>query len=360
MKKIFISDCEGPISKNDNAFELTCHYVKDGEKLFTTLSLYDDALADVLKRPGHRAGSTLKLIIPFLKVCGVTDQMMREFSRKSLTTIAHAKESLAHVQKIAHSFIVSTSFEQYIQALCQTLNFPFKNAYCTRASMDAYDLIDSEKVKLLELKKEITRMPLIKLKPRTESQDGLSVRDRETILRLDEIFGEELANTESERIFREIKPVGGIEKAESVNDIVKNLGSRLEDVMYVGDSITDSDAFKLVKEGGGLSVSFNGNRYAIENAQIAILSESSLTTAFIADEFCKSGKAATLRLVENWNHETLSKTAIDSSLCDQFFRVYSGDLPKVKIITQQNMSTLSDESAEFRKKVRGESIGRLG
>jgi hypothetical protein len=35
-------------------------------------------------------------------------------------------------------------------------------------------------------------------------------------------------------------------------------------------------------------------------------------------------------------------------------------LPKAEIITRENMENLARESTEFRKKVRGKSIGRLG
>ena len=37
VKHVFISDCEGPISKNDNAFELTAHFIPEGEKLFSLI-----------------------------------------------------------------------------------------------------------------------------------------------------------------------------------------------------------------------------------------------------------------------------------------------------------------------------------
>ena len=79
MKRIFISDCEGPISKNDNAFELAANFIPNGDKLFTNISKYDDVLADVLHKPGYSAGSTLKLILPFFKAYGITDKQMEEF-----------------------------------------------------------------------------------------------------------------------------------------------------------------------------------------------------------------------------------------------------------------------------------------
>jgi energy-converting hydrogenase A subunit R len=360
VKRIFISDCEGPISKNDNALELTSNYVEDGEKLFTALSLYDDALAEVVRRRGHRAGATLKLILPFLKACGVTDQTMREFSRKNLVMITNAKETMTRMREIAESFIVSTSYEQYIQALCTTLGFPFENTYCTRVKLDKYELTETEKAKLLELKEEITRLPLIRIKPNAKSQRDLSEQDRDAIHRLDTIFQRKLAHTESEKMFQEVKPVGGMEKAESVKDILRRLSCKPKDAMYVGDSITDVEAFKLVKNKGGLAVSFNGNRYAIENSQIAIISENSLTTAVIADKFCRCGTNETLILAENWNHKALNRNIVDDSLRERFFRAYPERLPKVKIINGQNMKALAEESTEFRKKVRGDAIGRLG
>jgi energy-converting hydrogenase A subunit R len=52
VKRVFISDCEGPISKNDNAFEAAARFVPNGDKLFTLISKYDDVLADVVKKPG--------------------------------------------------------------------------------------------------------------------------------------------------------------------------------------------------------------------------------------------------------------------------------------------------------------------
>ena len=46
-------DCEGPLTKNDNALELSQHFIPDGERLFTQLSRYDDILAFMVKRKGY-------------------------------------------------------------------------------------------------------------------------------------------------------------------------------------------------------------------------------------------------------------------------------------------------------------------
>ena len=155
VKRIFLSDCEGPISKNDNAYEATAHFVPNGDKLFSIISKYDDVLADTVKKPGYNAGDTLKLVLPFLKAYGVSDQALREFSSENLLLIAGTRETLQHVKSLMDSFIVSTSYEHYIKALCDELAFPFENTYCTRLSLDKYGFSDRESERLREFAAEI-------------------------------------------------------------------------------------------------------------------------------------------------------------------------------------------------------------
>jgi energy-converting hydrogenase A subunit R len=360
VKRVFISDCEGPISRNDNAFELTGHYVPEGTRLFTIISRYDDVLADVLKRSGYKAGDTLKLILPFLKAYGITDQKMHDYSARSLVLIPNVKETLRFVRSMCPAFIVSTSYEHYIKTLCKAIRFPFRNTYCTRLKIDKYRVAKSEKVRLIEIAEEIVRMLVIEIPPNAKSLKDFSEREQNAIQRLDEIFWKEIADMEVGRLYSELDPVGGSEKAEAAKDVVQKLSTNLSDVMYVGDSITDTDAFKMVRENGGLTVSFNGNQYAIENAEIAVLSETSLVTAVLADAFCRLGKRHVLSLAENWNRETLEEDSANPDLLNSLFRSCPQRLPRVKIITDQNKPILAKESTEFRKKVRGEAIGRLG
>jgi energy-converting hydrogenase A subunit R len=360
LKRLFCSDCEGPISKNDIAFEITSHYLPDGDKLFTAISKYDDVLADIIKRPNHRAGSTLKLILPFLKAYGLTDQKMREFSAQHLVLITGIKDTLEYVRRAAYAFIISTSYEHYIRALCQAVDFPYENTYCTRFSLDKYRITEEEKVKLKKIAEKIIRMPQIEIPQGTRTAKDISKKDQKTIEQLDEIFYKEIANMKIGEIFHEVNPVGGSEKAQAVKDAAKKSGTSLPDTMYVGDSITDEEAFRLVKENGGLAVSFNGNQYAVKNAKVAVLSEHSIVTAIIADMFSRSGKAQTLSLVENWNSESLKKSLANQVLVEKLLALYPRELPKVKIITAENMEALAEESSEFRKKTRGVAIGRLG
>jgi len=334
--------------------------VPNGEQLFTVISRYDDVLAEVVKKPGYKAGDTLKLILPFLKAYGVTDYKMRNFSAKTLLLISNVKESLAFIRKVAHTFVVSTSYEHYIRALCQAINFPFKNVYCTKVEIDKYALSQKERNRLRELAAEIAKMPVIEIPKSASSIQNFPKQHQRVIRRLDEIFWEEIAKMEIGKVFNEVNPVGGREKAEAVLQIAQKLGVSLSRVVYVGDSITDVEAFKTVRGGGGLTISFNGNEYAIREAEIAIMSEKALVTALLTAVFCKFGKESVFELVNNWSFERLRELDVDTELKNRFFEAYGEKLPQVEVVTAANMERLAKESTAFRKTVRGEAIGRLG
>jgi energy-converting hydrogenase A subunit R len=158
----------------------------------------------------------------------------------------------------------------------------------------------------------------------------------------------------------DVVTVGGEQKAEAIRDVMKRLDADLVDVMYVGDSITDVEAFKMVRDNGGLTLSFNGNSYAVKNAEVAVLSESNLVTAVIAELFCKFGKEVAINALQSWGFPALEYSEVDAALIKQLSGVYPDGLPKAQIVTAQNMESLIKESSEFRKKVRGVAAGRLG
>ncbi len=359
MKRIFVSDCEGPISKNDNAYELAANFVPNGDSFFCNVSKYDDVLADVLKKPNYTAGSTLRLILPFLKAYGLNDARMEEFSADNIILIADTRAALKHVQSIADSYIVSTSYEHYIKALCKAVEFPYKNTYCTKVSLDKAAISPQERVQLREIAQEISKMPLITIPANAKSFTDFSQKNQALIKRLDDIFWDEIPKMFIGKFLWDVVTVGGEQKAESIRDVVKRLNEPLENVMYVGDSITDVEAFRLVRENGGLAVSFNGNSYAVRNADVAVVSESNLVTAVIADIFCRLGRLEALKVVQSWGRASLEAAGASSELLKQFY-AKSEMVPKVQIVTNENINSIVTESSEFRKKVRGVAIGKLG
>ncbi len=358
-RRVFVSDCEGPISKNDNAFELASHFIPHGDRFFSLVSKYDDVLADIAKREGYKAGDTLKLIVPFLRAYGATNRKMKQFSSENILLVPGADDMLRFVKGIMPAFIISTSYEHYIFSICEAIGFPSQNVYCTRLDIDRYVLGEDEIVRLRALSQEIAEKPMIEIPPNAKSIHDFCLRDQATVKRLDEIFWETIAGMSAGKTLIEINPVGGSEKAKAVQGVAGRVGTRLSDIMYVGDSITDVEPFRLVRENGGLTVSFNGNQYAIREAEIAVISNNAIVTSVLADVFNRFGKDTIVDLLEDWRLSSL-KNLCNPELFSRSAGLFKEKFPRVVLISPRNMETLTKESTAVRKAVRGEAIGKLG
>lgn len=357
--KVFVTDCEGPISKNDNAFELTSRFVPNGDRFFTLISRYDDVLSDIVKKPGYKAGDTLRLILPFLKAYGATNGAMKEYSSQNILLVPGAGETLNFVRRIMPSFIVSTSYEHYIHALCDAVGFPKENVYCTRLNMDKYELDKEEIEKLKSLCEEILSMPIIEIPDSANSLSDLPLESRNTVNRLNEIFWKEIPLMKADKMLKDVNPVGGYEKANAIRDIAEKTGVDISNIIYVGDSITDVEPFQLVRKKGGVTVSFNGNRYAVREAEIAVMSPHTIVTSILAEVFCKLGKDGLMRLAENWSLLNV-RNVCSFQLFKKLEALDLQNKPRVERVTPHNMERLTRESSAFRKTVRGEAVGRLG
>jgi energy-converting hydrogenase A subunit R len=162
------------------------------------------------------------------------------------------------------------------------------------------------------------------------------------------------------RIFEEVNPVGGAEKAQAIVDSLRRTGGELADVIYVGDSITDVQAFELVRDGGGVTVSFNGNGYAVRSADICCMSKDTSVLSLLASRFIKGGRDGVLELVEHWSRPSIEGMDVDEELGTQLHSISDEDFPTVKLVVQSNIGRLVVESEAFRKQVRGVEIGSLG
>jgi energy-converting hydrogenase A subunit R len=344
-------DCEGPITKNDNALELSEHFIPQGGHFFAVISRYDDFLAEVVKREGYRAGNTLKLILPFLKAYGATNQKMRDYSAGNLLLIPGADQTLEEIRSLMPCFIISTSYEQYINALCDRLDFPKDSVYCTRLDLDGYEIFQEDTEKLRKIAQEIIKMPMPEFSGIEEEKD-MGREARNVIDRLDEIFGQVIPPMKCGKILEEINPIGGHQKAKAVMDSLSKVGSELSGVMYVGDSITDVQALELVRENGGIAISFNGNRYALKSAQVACISEHTFPLLILAQAFRGEGREGVLRLVRDWPH-SLDRSSVQRLITLNY-------LPCVEIISEHNIDQLIEGSERMRKEVRGKKVGELG
>ncbi len=360
LKPIFVSDCEGPVARNNIAFELTSNLVPEGDRIYDILHKYDYIHACLEKTNDYTWGNASKIVLPFLLAFEATNKTLEEFSASKILLMKGIKETLKYTQKISETFLLSTSYEHYVRALCRELPFPLENTYCPKVNLDEIELSVKEKAKLKSLAWEIGGMPSINLPSNAKSLQDLSSRDQTTVKRLDKIFWKEIAGTYCKRIFSDVNINGGSEKLNSLIDITNTLSSPLSSVMYVGDNETDAESMKIVRANNGLSVSLNGNESAVRNAEIALLCGNTAPITVMADMFFRFGKAEVMNIAGNFDKNALWRTPADPIILDRLFELYPNNWPKLFIVTEWNVDSIVNLSNQFRKTVEGEPIAKGG
>ena len=218
--KSFITDCEGPLTLNDNAFEIAAKFIEDGGELFKILSLYDDYLVDIVKKENYKAGNTLKLILPFFVVENLSNSDFIDFSKNNIYAVSDSKFLLEYLKEAMNTYIVSTSYGQYIEAISDYMEVPFENTFYTEVDMDSIQLNDEEIQKVKEFKELILDNP-----------DDYEL--------FDDIFFGQIAKMGIYDKIRDIEVVGGQGKKLAIDKIIERDGIDTDEILYIGDSITD-------------------------------------------------------------------------------------------------------------------------
>lgn len=346
FEKSFITDCEGPLTLNDNAYELADNFIEDGGELFKILSLYDDYLVDIVKRKDYKAGNTLKLILPFFVVENLKNEDLVDFSKNNIYAVNDSKSLLEYLKEVMNIYIVSTSYGQYIEAVSNYMDVPFENTFYTKVNVDALNLSDEEIEKIREYKKTILQKP----------------EDYELF---DEIFFKQITQMKIYEKIKEIEVVGGEGKKLAIDKIIKRDNININEILYIGDSITDVEPLEFARKNNGISISFNGNEYPLKVAEIAIVSPSAITTAVIANIYAENDKNKVLEFIKDYNNtdqyeKLFNDYNIDEKIKNEFFSIFKEKYPIIQIITDENYDYILKNSKEMRNNIRGQDIGGLG
>ena len=144
-----------------------------------------------------------------------------------------------------------------------------------------------------------------------------------------------------------VHPVGGGQKLAALEQIVAAEGVAGGGVMYVGDSITDAPPLEAVKAWGGVSLSFNGNGYAIAAAEFAAASPDAEVQAQLAQAFADGGRDAV-------------EAAVRALAEAQEGRAGPRQGARHRGRRGRGRDALAQASAAARLSVRGERVARLG
>jgi predicted HAD superfamily phosphohydrolase len=346
-RRIYVTDCEGPLTRNDNAQEIAERFIPDGAELFARISRYDDLLADVVRKPGYNAGDTLRLVPPFFKAFMVSDEDVEEFSAERVLLVPRALKVLDAVSALMPAYIISTSYTPYLRALCELAGFPMENVRCTELILNAWDMPRDEAAWLRSAVSLVLARPVIEIPDGAASVADLSTEDQATVAELDDLFWGWMDGRVSGEMVAAVRPVGGGQKLAALEEIVAAEGVEGGGVLYVGDSITDAPPLEAVKAWGGVSLSFNGNGYAIAAAEFAAASPDAEVQAQLAKAFAEGGRGAVEAAVRGWPRRKAGAPA-------------QGRARATVGLVAEEREKLAKASAAARLSVRGERVARLG
>lgn len=274
--KILFTDGEGPIVFKDLAADIMDKTVPG---LFPILSLYDDFLAEI-ERDGYQAGDTLALVVPHLLLHGVTDKDVADEARDAKVCLG-VEDYIAGLKRDGWvTRIISTAYSQLWELVGGYLGIPMTDIACTTLDLEAlrnrFGSVEFNNGVQAAEKNILSFAPLGK-EAADEVENGRSVvevfdkDEKFSPLRgvLDQLYWYDLPKI-GYKVLEEVRVMGGQRKVEAANGFARDLGVKLSDIAYVGDSITDDAVHKHLKAEGGLPIAINGNEYALRNARVAV------------------------------------------------------------------------------------------
>ena len=290
MAKFICFDLEGPLSPQDNAYDLMKLF-PNGEKVFEVISRYDDLLT-LEERPDYEPGDTLALIVPFLILHNISEGNITALAAEASLTGGAAK-LVSWLQSSSWKiFCISTTYEQYATHITQKLGIYAHNVACTPFPLDKFRAtLTKEESQLLKQAEE----DILTMRP---------VDDDERIKKsLDKFFWEKLPDTDLGIAIKQVKPIGGRRKVEALTKFADKNDQPLSQWVVVGDSITDFRMLQAVEEAGGLAIAFNANQYALPHATLGLASTLISDLQEVLEAWQKEGRPWVERVVkykEKW------------------------------------------------------------
>jgi len=224
---------------------------------------------------------------------------------ENTSTVSDSKLLLEYLKEALNTYIVSTSYGQYIEAVSNYMEVPFENTFYTNVNVDELELTSEEREKIMEFKAMILENP-----------DDYDL--------FDDIFFKQITQMGIYDKIKDVEVVGGQGKKLAIDKIIERDAINEKEILYIGDSITDVEPLAFARENDGVSISFNGNEYPLKVAEIAIVSPSAIATAVVTNVYAENDKDKVLKFIEDYNNskdykKLLDDYNIDENVKDKFF-----------------------------------------
>jgi energy-converting hydrogenase A subunit R len=367
MKKVCCWDLEGPISVLDFAAELG-KMLGDKQELnlqnydmgefFFMISNYDDYIIDVpgikekLGIPEYQPGDTLRIMAPLYVTCFSDDELV-SLAKGNLGLLPGSKILMDILHSDWDIYVISTSYTHFAHNVTTALNIPKDHVYCT--DLD-----------IRELKKDLTNIEeTVNILVRDIFQKYIdNDKDLNCVIDDLDVFFWKGKKSDYIKVMNKVKVRGGKRKELAVEEISKRTNTPISEMIALGDSITDINMLQRLKDEGGIAVSFNGNRFTAERANVAITTPNNLGVLPVfqaknnIEEFLEKWEL----LYESFENDPKKiKNGIISKQCKDLF-IQENFIPEITNLKNKSTEQLNEiisKQEKMRKLVRGWA-GNLG
>ena len=325
--KLFINCADGSIFPTDVIKKTCASCIPNGSNLYDVL--YSYVSFPPFSSDGHpyQRDDISKLVLPFILSNGLSNTSLRKYYKDNMHVMKGSDRTFRFIQEFSIPFLISSLYEHYICEACEVLDFPVENTYSMSLDLDYWEISNEEKEILVQISNEISAM--IPLRYGRSDSDELPEDVKNTADRLDEIFKTDLIPLQSYRALSSSSTLGQEEKVSALLDIRRKTGFDMEDIIFVGSVSSDSLISHIIKNGGGITISFNGNPATICSSDIAVVSSDTTILSFLADVFQNSGKEYVLDMVENWSKDAIESSPANVYLKNELLKLSEDKLPFV-------------------------------
>jgi energy-converting hydrogenase A subunit R len=340
------------LTRSNHVRDLCARYVKNGGRLYDVLSRYDSLTLYALGRDSANAGSVNRLVVPFLKAGGITDEAAYNFCKSTSVLMPDADKVLRYIASQMPAFISSESYEHHLMNLGESMDFPLSNISCNLFSFDSIKISRPDSKAIRGIASTIINARLTDEMYSVTQSPYLNKFDSKLVDMVDDEYIKKTSKMEFNDQLRKDIRIAGNEKAYAILELCRKKEIEMGATIVVGSDESDYPALDLVRDSDGLALAFNGTEYAVRGSNVAIIDENPITVAVLSMEFYNGGIESVYDMIDHWTIDELrTRPCADRNLMNMFLAQFPERLPEVYKVDDDNLKDVTVKSAAYRKRI---------
>lgn len=340
------------LTRSNHVRDLCARYIKNGGRLYDVLARYDTLSLYALGRDTANAGSVNRLVVPFLKAGGITDEAAYNFC-KSTTVLMHESDRVfRYIASQMPAFISSESYEHHLLAFGEAAGVPLTSINCNTFSFDSIKVSRPDSKALRSIASTLINARITDEMYSVTQSPYLNKFDSKLVDIVDDEYMKKVSKMDFQDKLKSDVKIAGNEKAYGILELCRKKSIDTGSTIVVGSDESDYPAMDLVRDSDGLAIAFNGTEYAVRGSNVAILDENPITVALLSMEFYNGGIESVYDMVDNWDADSLrSRPCADRNLMNMFLAQFPERLPEVYKVDDDNLKDVTIKSAAYRKRI---------